>query len=50
MQRLINRNMRCIEISACADREFYAVVINRNMRCIEILMILMGTSLIVDKP
>ena len=27
--------MRCIEISACADREFYAVVINRNMRCIE---------------
>ena len=33
---VINRNMRCIEISPGAPCQVSAGLINRNMRCIEI--------------
>ena len=33
----INRNMRCIEISAVPSAGLDLTVINRNMRCIEML-------------
>ena len=36
--------------SACADREFYAVVINRNMRCIEMSQGMQNGKRRFDKP
>ena len=36
MVRLINRNMRCIEMCICLKVSYREIMINRNMRCIEI--------------
>ena len=36
MGYLINRNMRCIEITVVVLSDGAAAAINRNMRCIEI--------------
>ncbi len=35
-EKMINRNMRCIEIACEPDKNQTRTVINRNMRCIEI--------------
>ncbi len=35
---MINRNMRCIEITITLDYPATILKINRNMRCIEILL------------
>ena len=36
MVRLINRNMRCIEMCIWLKVSYREIMINRNMRCIEI--------------
>ena len=40
VRSMINRNMRCIEISAAAAMLRALIRINRNMRCIEMQVIL----------
>ena len=47
--KMINSNMRCIEIGYTEEKNEIDHMINSNMRCIEILLLILKKPYVIDK-